>query len=90
MHFIVIYGSVRRARVGIRGARFIEQQLKKRGHDTTLIDPQEYKLPLLDNMYKEYEAGSAPEPLEKLANLFARRMDLSSSAVSIITAHRLH
>jgi len=34
------------------------------------IDPLEFNLPLLDKMYKEYEPGSAPAPMEKLARLF--------------------
>jgi len=50
----VIYGSVRTSRQGIKGARFLVKKLEERGHNVTLIDPMEYKLPLLDKMYKEY------------------------------------
>ncbi len=67
----VIYGSVRSERQGIKGARFVVEQLKKRKHDVTFIDPLEYKLPLLDKRYFEYEKGKAPETLEKLARIFA-------------------
>jgi hypothetical protein len=35
-----------------------------RGHDVTLVDPVETKLPLLDRLYKEYEKGSAPKTLK--------------------------
>jgi NAD(P)H-dependent FMN reductase len=65
--FTVLYGSVRRERQGIRAARFVEQQLRARGHDVVLIDALELDLPLLDLMYKEYPKGEAPEPLERLA-----------------------
>lgn len=65
----VIYGSVRHHRKGIRVARFLTNKCMDRGFDTTLIDPLEYKLPLLDNMYKEFEEGNAPEVLEQLAGI---------------------
>ena len=63
----VILGSVRSDRIGIRAARFLTSKLQARGHAAPLVDPAELKLPLLDRMYKEYPAGTAPEPLERLA-----------------------
>ena len=65
----VLYGSVRTDRQGIKAARFIETELRQRGHHPTLIDPLEYRLPLLDRMYKEY-AGDAPDVLQRLAALY--------------------
>jgi NAD(P)H-dependent FMN reductase len=67
LDLLVIYGSVRRDRQGIKAARFIVEACRARGHQATLVDPAEERLPLLDRMYKEYEAGKAPEPLERLA-----------------------
>jgi len=64
---LVFYGSVRSARQGIKAALFVVNKLKERGHDVELIDALEYKLPMLDKMYKEYEPGKAPENIEKLA-----------------------
>lgn len=64
---LVVYGSVRSTRVGIRAARFVVSECRARGHDVTLIDPLEYRLPLLDKMYKEYPKGEAPQTLERLA-----------------------
>ncbi len=55
------------ARQGIKAARFIAAACRGRGHNATLIDPAEERLPLLDRMYKEYPAGEAPETLERLA-----------------------
>ena len=66
----VLYGSVRTERKGIRAARFVVDQLSERGHEPTLVDALEYRLPLLDRMYKEYPKGQAPEPLERLATLY--------------------
>lgn len=63
----VILGTVRSDRIGIRVARWMVQALEGRGHEVTLVDPMEHELPLLDRMYKEYEADKAPEVLQKLA-----------------------
>jgi NAD(P)H-dependent FMN reductase len=69
LRLIAVYGSVRSDRQGIRAARFIVNECRARGHEVTLIDPLEYRLPLLDKMYKEYPRGQAPEVLERLAAL---------------------
>lgn len=74
LNFAVLYGSVRSARQGIKYARFLVTQLAGRGHGVTLIDPLVYRLPLLDLMFKEYPAGSAPAPLPELAE-FIRAAD---------------
>ena len=70
LNIVIIYGSVRSDRQGIRAARFVERQLAGRGHAVTLVDPLEVNLPLLDRMYKEYPKGEAPEVLERLATLY--------------------
>jgi NAD(P)H-dependent FMN reductase len=66
----LLYGSVRTARKGIMAARFLEQKLKERNIIVNFIDPMQYQLPFLDKMYKEFEAGMAPYPMEKLAGIF--------------------
>ena len=65
----IIYGSVRTDRVGIKAAKYLENKLLERGIKVHFIDPLEYKLPLLDKMYKEYPKGSAPEPMETIAGI---------------------
>lgn len=70
MKMVVLYGSVRSDRLGIKAARFVERTLKDRGHDVELVDPLEHNLPLLDKMYKQYEKGEAPAELESLATLY--------------------
>lgn len=67
MRFVVVYGSVRTARQGIKAARFVVRTLEARGHPVTLLDAKPLGLPLLDRMYKEYAPGAAPEPLETIA-----------------------
>jgi len=68
----VIYGSVRHDRQGIKAARYVVRMLQARKINAVLVDPLEYKLPLLDRMYKEYPAGEAPAVLEELATLFRK------------------
>ena len=69
----VIYGSVRgERRQGIKAARFIVNNLEARGHEVTLVDPLDYKLPLLDLMYKEFAQGEAPEAMEKVGQILKK------------------
>ena len=72
LDILVVYGSVRGTRQGIRAARFLVNQLSERGHAASLVDPLEESLPLLDRMYKEYPKGTAPEGLERLAGRFRK------------------
>jgi NAD(P)H-dependent FMN reductase len=65
----ILYGSVRTARMGIKVAQYLKQEVEKRGHKVHLIDPLEYPLPMLDRMYKEYDEGEAPENMEKVAQM---------------------
>src|SRR4029453_5858259 len=70
MKFAVLVGWVLSDSQGIKPARFVERALVSRGHDVSLVDPCVLNLPLLDRMYKEYPAGQAPEPLERLPALY--------------------
>jgi NAD(P)H-dependent FMN reductase len=62
----VIYGSVRAERQGIKAARYLHKELKKRITQVHFIDPDEFELPLLDKMYKEYAKGKAPEDMKQV------------------------
>lgn len=67
MRFLVLYGSYRRDRAGIRLARYAVAELQKREHHVELIDAQAVGLPMLDRMYKEYAPGEAPPVMAELA-----------------------
>jgi NAD(P)H-dependent FMN reductase len=69
---VVLVGSVRSDRQGIKAAKFVERTLTSRGHAVTLVDPVALQLPLLDRMYKEYPKGEAPATLEMLATLYRK------------------
>lgn len=64
---LVLYGSYRSDRLGIRLANFVVEGLRARGDDVELIDAKEVNLPMLDRMYKEHKKGEAPTVLETLA-----------------------
>jgi NAD(P)H-dependent FMN reductase len=64
---LVVYGSYRSDRMGIRLAEYLVTRLLLRGVEAELIDAKAVGLPILDRMYKEYPKGEAPAALEKLA-----------------------
>ncbi len=65
---LVLYGSYRSDRMGIRLARWLVAQLNARGCDAELIDAKAVGLPMLDRMFKEYPAGDAPAAMQELRN----------------------
>jgi len=64
---LVIYGSYRSERKGIRLADFVVASLRARGESPDLIDAKVVGLPMLDRMYKEYAKGEAPVAMETFA-----------------------
>jgi NAD(P)H-dependent FMN reductase len=64
---LVLYGSYRRDRQGIRLANYLVSAFKARGASPELVDAKAINLPMLDRMYKEYPKGQAPAELEQLA-----------------------
>ncbi|MDM0036187.1 NAD(P)H-dependent oxidoreductase [Variovorax sp. J22P271] len=64
---LVFYGSYRSDRMGIRLADYLVAGLRARGAEADLVDAMQVGLPMLDRMYKEYPKGSAPAPMEALA-----------------------
>jgi len=64
---LVFYGSYRSDRMGIRLADYLVAGLTARGAQAELVDARAVGLPMLDRMYKEYPQGTAPAPMEALA-----------------------
>ena len=64
---LVLYGSYRSDRMGIRLADYLVRSLTARGNDVEFIDAQAVGLPMLDRMYKEFPKGEAPAAMESLA-----------------------
>ncbi len=83
---LVLYGSYRSDRMGIRLAHFVVERLRRRGCDAELIDAKAINLPMLDRMYKEYPKGAAPPALENSPARSAAPTASSSSPANIIGA----
>lgn len=64
---LVLYGSYRSDRAGIRLAHYLVRELAARGDDVELVDARAVGLPMLDRMYKEFPKGEAPAAMEALA-----------------------
>jgi NAD(P)H-dependent FMN reductase len=64
---LVLYGSYRSDRMGIRLANYLVRRLAERGAAPDLVDARSVGLPMLDRMYKEYPKGDAPVAMERLA-----------------------
>ena len=63
---LVLYGSYRTDRKGIRLADFAVRRLRARGENAELVDAKQIGLPMLDRMLKEYSPGTAPTAMESL------------------------
>ena len=64
---LVLYGSYRSDRMGIRLADYLVRRFQARGVDAELIDAKAIGLPMLDRMYKEYTPAEAPSAMAALA-----------------------
>ena len=67
LSLLVLYGSYRENRAGIRFASYAIAQLRARGHEVELIDAKAVGLPMLDKRYVDYGPGEAPDNMEALA-----------------------
>lgn len=68
LRLLVLYGSYRADRMGIRLANYLVKAMRDRGDDAELIDAKAIGLPMLDRMYKEHPKGQAPAAMESLAD----------------------
>ena len=64
---LVLYGSYRSDRMGIRLANYLVAELRRRGDEAELIDAKAVGLPIIDRMYKEFAPGTAPPAMQELA-----------------------
>jgi NAD(P)H-dependent FMN reductase len=69
---LILYGSYRSDRQGIRLAEWLVRAFLQRGAEPELIDAKILDLPMLDRVYKEYPHGEVPPALEALAEKIRR------------------
>ena len=68
LDILVLYGSYRRNRMGIRLADYMIGSFHKLGHRAELVDAMAVGLPMLDLRYSDYPAGHAPAAMTELAS----------------------
>lgn len=68
LNILVLYGSYRRGRMGIRLADYLIDGFKRLGHKPELIDAMAINLPMLDQRYSDYPPGEAPAAISALAD----------------------
>ena len=66
LKFALIYGSTRKKRLGIRFVKYLYNQILDKNYKPYIIDPLEYKLPLLDRRYEEFEKNKIPTSMKKI------------------------
>jgi len=67
LSILVLYGSYREGRLGIRLADYIVKGLGEAGHDAELVDAKAVGLPMLDKRFSDYAPGEAPPEMAALA-----------------------
>ncbi|HJT40889.1 MAG TPA: NAD(P)H-dependent oxidoreductase [Sphingobium sp.] len=67
LDILILYGSYRRGRLGIRLADYLIREFHSLGHQAELIDAMAVNLPMLDRRYSDYPPGEAPAAMAALA-----------------------
>jgi NAD(P)H-dependent FMN reductase len=57
LDILILYGSYRRGRMGIRLADYLVNGLKDLGHKAELVDAMAVNLPMLDQRYSDYQTA---------------------------------
>ena len=66
----ILYGSVRASRLGIRAVTWMTGLLETAGYRATVVDQQEYQLPLLVTPMHQYgDPSEAPENVRAIADI---------------------
>ena len=84
-NFTILYGSTRRKRLGIRFVEFIKNQINNKGHRSSIVDPLEIKLPLLDKRYADFKKLKVPENIKKVQRTLNR-----ANAFIVVSAEYNH
>ena len=67
LNILVLYGSYRSNRLGIRLADYLIGGFQALGHQAELVDAMQVGLPMLDQRHSDYAPGAAPEAMSALA-----------------------
>lgn len=76
----IIYGSTRDGRLGIRFAKYLQNEFSTRNIEAVLIDPLDMNINTLTKRYSDYEDGNVPAELERV------HKELNSSDAFVIVS----
>lgn len=86
LKFVLFLGTVRENNYGSRAATYLLKSLQEKGHEVTLLDPEELDLPLLKKAFHFYKDPlDAPKVLQDTVKVIE-----SADAYVIITAEYNH
>ncbi len=69
LNFAILYGSTRRRRLGIRLVKYLRDQISKNKHRPYIIDPLQYKLPLLDRRFEDFDKKKIPVAVKSIQKI---------------------
>tara|TARA_E500000178_G_scaffold339940_1_gene382069 strand:+ start:1051 stop:1626 length:576 start_codon:yes stop_codon:yes gene_type:complete len=69
LRFAILYGSTRRKRLGIRLVRYLHDQISKNKYIPYIVDPLQYKLPLLDKRFDDFDKKKVPVAVKNIQNI---------------------
>ena len=68
LDIVILYGSYRTGRMGIRLAHYLVRGFQAQGHNAELVDAMAVNLPMLDRRLSDYAPGEAPAAMTALAD----------------------
>ena len=69
LKFAILYGSTRKKRLGIRLVKYLHDQISKNKYMPYIVDPLQYKLPLLDKRFDDFDKGKVPVSVKSIQEI---------------------
>ena len=69
LKFAILYGSTRKKRLGIRLVKYFHDQISKNKHISYIVDPLQYRLPLLDKRFEEFNIKKVPIAVKSIQKI---------------------
>ena len=69
LKFAILYGSTRKKRLGIRLVKYLHDQISKNKYMPYIVDPLQYKLPLLDKRFDDFDKRKVPVSVKNIQKI---------------------
>ena len=69
LKFAILYGSTRKKRLGIRLVKYLHDQISKNKYIPYIVDPLQYKLPLLDKRFDDFDKRKVPVSVKSIQKI---------------------